>query len=128
MTNCPLTPSPSERPALSGVLITVRAMCRCRLYPTPEQETLLRGHARFMWNLAVEQLSWSRPGRWVPSFAEQCRQLTDLRGDYEWLRQGSQTVQQQALRDFAQAMTTGAVGLIGARSGVGGACTRGSGS
>ncbi len=32
-------------------------------------------------------------------------QLTAARGEYPWLAAGSQTVQQQALRDFAQAMT-----------------------
>ena len=31
-------------------------------------------------------------------------QLTEARAEYAWLRAGSQTVQQQALRDFAQAM------------------------
>jgi transposase len=36
---------------------------------------------------------------------EQCRQLTAARAEHEWLRAGSQMVQQQALRDFAQAMT-----------------------
>ena len=39
---------------------------RYRLMPTPEQEAILRRHcthARFVWNLAVEQQSWWRPGR-----------------------------------------------------------------
>lgn len=78
-----------------------------RLYPTPEQETLLLrhcGHARYVWNLAVEQLGWSRPGRWCPNFAEQCRQLAEARREHEWLAEGSSIVQQQALRDFEQAM------------------------
>jgi len=59
-----------------------------------------------VWNLAVEQQSWWRPGRGkAPSYLEQCRQLTAVRGEHLWLRAGSQTVQQQALRDFAQAMS-----------------------
>jgi len=62
-------------------------------------------HARFVWNLAVEQQSHWRPGRKsAPSYLEQCRQLTQARAGYDWLRHGSQMVQQQALRDFAQAM------------------------
>jgi len=62
-------------------------------------------HARFVWNLAVEQQSWWRPGRCkAPSYPDQCRQLTTARAEYQWLRAGSQMVQQQALRDFAQAM------------------------
>jgi putative transposase len=58
-------------------------MSRFRLLPTPEQEQALLGHcrdARYVWNLA------------------------EARAEYEWLGAGSQTVQQQALRDFAQAM------------------------
>jgi transposase len=62
-------------------------------------------HARFVWNLAVEQQSWWRPGRAsAPGYLEQCRQLTAARAAHDWLRAGSQMVQQQALRDFAQAM------------------------
>jgi transposase len=38
-------------------------------------------------------------------YGEQSRQLTEARKDFAWLATGSQTVQQQALRDFAQAMT-----------------------
>jgi transposase len=83
-------------------------MSRYRLLPTPAQEAVLRGHcahARYVWNLAVEQHSHWRPGRaGAPGFLEQCRQLTQARTEYPWLAQGSQTVQQQALQDFARAM------------------------
>ena len=83
-------------------------MCRYRLSPSLTQETVLRNHcaqARFVWNLAVEQESWWRPGRLsTPGYLEQCRQLTAARMEHDWLRAGSQMVQQQALRDFAQAM------------------------
>ena len=61
-------------------------------------------HARFVWNLAVEQQQHWQPGRQAPRYDEQCAQLTAARAEYEWLAAGSQTVQQQALRDFAQAM------------------------
>ena len=62
-------------------------------------------HARFLWNLAVEQQSWWRPGRTAaPGWAEQCCQLTCARREHEWLAAGSVIVQQQALRDFSQAM------------------------
>jgi transposase len=84
-------------------------MSRYRLHPTPAQEAVLRdhcGHARYVWNLAVEQHSHWRPGRkGAPGYLEQCRQLTAARAEHPWLAAGSQTVQQQALRDFAQAMT-----------------------
>ncbi len=83
-------------------------MSRYRLLPSPAQEAVLRdhcAHARFVWNLAVEQQSWWRPGRaGAPGYLEQCRQLTAARAEHAWLRAGSQMVQQQALRDFVQAM------------------------
>jgi len=84
-------------------------MSRYRLYPTPAQEAVLRqhcAHARYVWNLAVEQHAHWRPGRAdAPGYLEQCRQLTAARAEHPWLCAGSQTVQQQALRDFTQAMS-----------------------
>ena len=83
-------------------------MSRYRLLPTPAQQAVLRdhcGHARYVWNLAVEQHSHWRPGRTgAPGYREQCRQLTAARAEHRWLAAGSQTVQQQALRDFARAL------------------------
>ena len=62
-------------------------------------------HARYVWNLAVEQHACWRPGRrGAPGYLEQCRQLTQARAEHDWLRAGSQVVQQQALRDFTQAV------------------------
>jgi transposase len=81
---------------------------RYRLEPTPEQaETLLGhcGHARYVWNLCVEQENDYRPGRGrTPGLAERCRQLTEAREDNPWLAAGSVTVQQQAIKDHDQAM------------------------
>jgi putative transposase len=83
-------------------------MSRYRLTPTAAQERVLGehcAHARFVWNLAVEQQSWWRPGRAnAPGWAAQCRQLSEARAEHGWLAAGSVIVQQQALRDFAQAM------------------------
>jgi putative transposase len=83
-------------------------MARYRLLPTPTQEAVLRvqcGHARYIWNLAVEQHQHRHPSRTsAPGYLEQCRQLTQARAEYPWLAAGSQMVQQQALRDFTQAM------------------------
>jgi putative transposase len=81
---------------------------RYRLAASTAQERVLRehcAHARYVWNLAVEQQSWWRPGRKsAPGFVAQAAQLTEARAVSAWLRDGSQMVQQQALRDFAQAM------------------------
>ena len=78
------------------------------MLPSPSQEAALRdhcGHARYVWNLAVEQHAHWRPGRsGAPGYLEQCRQLTEARAEHPWLAAGSQMVQQQALRDCAQAM------------------------
>jgi putative transposase len=82
-------------------------MSRYRLLPTPAQQVGLLEHcrhARFVWNLAVEQQQFWQPGRHAPGYNEQSAQLTEARAEYDWLADGSQTVQQQALRDFAQAM------------------------
>jgi putative transposase len=79
---------------------------RYALRPTPEQESLLLefcAHARFAWNLAVEQQAYwkvTRTARIVPY----SKQLAEVRAEHEWLRAGSSVVQQQALRDFDQAM------------------------
>ena len=62
-------------------------MSRYRLRPTPAQQAMLREplrHARYVWNLAVEQHSHWHPGRaGAPRYLEQCRQL-----DREILRSG----------------------------------------
>jgi putative transposase len=83
-------------------------MSRYRLEPTREQEAILLRHcsdARYVWNLAVEQHAWWRPDRKsAPGYLEQSRQLTAARASNKWLAEGSHTVQQQALRDFDQAM------------------------
>ncbi len=82
-------------------------MSRFRLLPVAEQVEALLAHcrdARYVWNLAVEQQQHWQPGRKAPGYVERAAQLTEARAEYAWLRAGSQTVQQQALRDFAQAM------------------------
>lgn len=106
-------------------------MSRYRLYPSAEQELELLehcAHTRYVWNLAwnlhqcgtletygaayrrkdrdgndyVHQKR--RPVRKLPGYVEQCRMLTEARAAFEWLGRGSVNVQQQALRDFDQAM------------------------
>jgi transposase len=77
------------------------------MYPTREQEQQMQrhcAHARYVWNLAVEQHShWQKGRKTAPGFAEQCRQLTEARRENEWLAAGNADVQQQALKDFAKA-------------------------
>ena len=57
-------------------------MSRYRLYPTTAQEAALLehcAHARFVWNLAVEQQQHWQLGRTAPGYTEQCAQLTEAR-------------------------------------------------
>ncbi|MDV5145532.1 transposase [Streptomyces sp. SBC-4] len=86
------------------------------MYPTSGQASIMLKHcehARFVWNMAVEQHAHWRKHKahyrsdgkqyGAPGFAEQCRQLTEARRESEWLREGNADVMQQALKDFAKA-------------------------
>src|SRR5450631_1879284 len=88
----------------------VEHVSRFRLYPTSAQEVLLLqqcGHARYVWNLGLEQrLMWRRWQGPTPGYNGQAAQLTQARAENPWLAAGSQTVQQQALRDLDQAWRT----------------------
>jgi transposase len=92
-------------------------MARFRMYPTAVQQAVLLehcAHARYVWNLALEQWSmWTRGRRPAPGYLEQARQLTEARATFSWLRAGSQTAQQQALRDFDQAVRNFRAGTHG---------------
>lgn len=80
---------------------------RYRIYPTEDQQCVLRAHCadvRYVWNLALEQFNhYDR--RWPArrlSFLAQRRQLKDVRAG-SFLAAGSSSVQQVALQDFEQA-------------------------
>nr|WP_198667036.1 helix-turn-helix domain-containing protein [Glycomyces dulcitolivorans] len=61
------------------------------------------GATRHLWNIALEQRRYYRArGEWV-SFAEQCRQLTEVRAEYEWMRAVPVHCLQQVLRDLDNA-------------------------
>lgn len=94
------------RPA--AALLSQGVAHRYRLYPTAEQERVCERHAadaRYVWNLALEQLNhWRAGGPPSPGSAERFRQLAEARKG-TWLGQGSSSVQQQALRDFERALS-----------------------
>ncbi len=78
---------------------------RYRMYPTPAQEQVMRmhcDHARFVWNLALEQCGHARQLGQYADFKLWQRQLADARSE-TWLGEGSSSVQQVALRDLQQA-------------------------
>lgn len=64
-------------------------------------------HARFVYNLGLEQRSmWTKDKRHFEqkiNLYTQCRELTELRQELDWLRDGSAVIQQNALRDLDQA-------------------------
>ena len=63
----------------------------------------IAGACRFIYNLALEQRrDWCRPGRKF-SFASQCREVTLLRAEVEWLNAAPVHTLQQALRDLERA-------------------------
>lgn len=82
-----------------------------RLYATGEQETLFSqfsGVCRLVYNLGLEQRrDWWRNHRNTTgfniSFASQCRELTELRAEFDWIASVSTIPQQQALRDLEKA-------------------------
>jgi len=85
-------------------------------------------HTRFVWNLAWSLNQFGeretygeavkkkdrdgnsyihqkkRPVRKLPNYVAQARMLTEARQEFDWLRDGVASIQQQALRDFDQAM------------------------
>ena len=82
---------------------------RCRLYPAKGQTASLVehcDHARAVWNVAYTQWDNWKPWRtnYAPGPAERQKQLAEARKDIGWLRAGSSSVQQQALRDFDKAV------------------------
>src|ERR1700722_1163935 len=81
-------------------------MSRYRLLPSSAQEAVLRdhcAHARYVWNLAVEQHSHWHPGRkGAPGYREQCQQLTAARAEHDWLRTGSQMVENLRIKGMTR--------------------------
>jgi putative transposase len=77
-----------------------------RLYPTPEQGAVLGqwvGAVRCTYNLALEQRrTFWKPGRRF-NFASQCREVTALRAEFEWLRAVPVHPLQQAIKDLDRA-------------------------
>ncbi len=82
-----------------------------RLYPTPEQEAQMAqtaGACRFIYNLALEQRrDWWRQYKAATgqsiTYAGQCRDLTALRAEVDWLKAAPVHTLQQALKDLDRA-------------------------
>ncbi|MCX0275700.1 transposase [Nocardia zapadnayensis] len=79
----------------------VRYTYRLRPGAVAERTLIDEWHrCRFLWNEAVHQ---QRAGS-KPTFSRLSKMLTGARGRNAWLRSGSQVVQQQMLRTYAQAL------------------------
>ena len=85
---------------------------RARLSPTLKQAATLpqwTGAARFLWNLALEQHTLC-PHRGINKVG-QCRDLTELRAEVDWIRDLPAQVAQQTLADLDLAYQRSHVGL-----------------
>ncbi|MEU1431802.1 transposase [Nocardia sp. NPDC005746] len=78
-----------------------------RAYPSADLVEVLDmhlGHARYLYNLGLEQRGYHVKGQaFGLNAAQQQRELADARKEFEWLRAGSSSVQQAALRDLDRA-------------------------
>lgn len=81
-----------------------------RMYPDEQRLSVFAvhcGQARFIWNLALEQRRfWRRDHkgrRPVINVVTQMRELAQARQAFDWLQEGSSSVQQAALRDLDRA-------------------------
>lgn len=81
---------------------TLRYTYRLRPGATAEAALLAEwGRCRFLWNEAVHQ---QRTGR-RPTLCGLSKMLTEARGRFSWLRDGSRVAQQQTLRNYALALS-----------------------
>ncbi|MBY3157267.1 transposase [Rhizobium laguerreae] len=84
---------------------------RFKLAPTDAQKARMERHARvcrLVYNLALEQRrdhhrQFRRATGKHISYASQAAELTELRAEFDWIREVTQTCQQQALRDLDRA-------------------------
>jgi putative transposase len=96
-----------------SIFLMISRGYKFRFYETEEQKELFcqfAGVCRFIYNLAFEQRrDWWRNYRnntgFNISFASQCRELTELRKETDWISAVSIIPQQQALRDLDQAFS-----------------------
>ena len=84
-------------------IVTETVRYTYRLRPGAQAERALVeewGRCRWLWNEAVNQ---QKAGR-KPTFCKLSKMLTSARAANEWLRDGSQVAQQQALRTYMLAL------------------------
>ncbi|WP_169054841.1 RNA-guided endonuclease TnpB family protein [Azospirillum sp. TSA2s] len=92
-----------------------------RLYATDEQAAVFgqfAGVCRLVYNLALEQRRdwwWQAKANtgYSISYASQCRELTKLRAEFDWIAAVSVTCQEQALRDLDKAYSNFFAGRSG---------------
>jgi len=87
---------------------------RARLYPSPQQAFDLNrwaGCARLLWNIALDQRRWGRG--WALNNVTQCRELTQLRAEFDWLAELPAQTAQQVFADLDLAFQRCRKGLGG---------------
>jgi putative transposase len=85
---------------------------RYKLAPTPEQENTFRQYAgvcRFLYNLALEQREtyWrlAKANGVLLGFTQQCRELTQLRAEVDWIEAVPRDCEEKALRHLDRAFS-----------------------
>ena len=82
---------------------TVNRAIKVRIYPTAEQEHVIRcciGCCRFVHN---QLIAYARNTGNVPSFSEMCAMLPGMKKEHEWLSDVDATALQRAAREVSQA-------------------------
>src|SRR5712692_6701783 len=90
-----------RRDRRTSILLRVNRGHRARLYPSPQQALDLNrwaGCARLLWNIALDQRRWGRG--WPLNKITQCRELTELRAEYDWLAELPAQTAQQVFADL----------------------------
>jgi putative transposase len=91
----------------SAFLMLVRKSLKYRIYPDQEQQAALAvqfGHARFVYNMALthRKAYYAECGKGL-SYYDTCYMLTVIKKFVPWLREASNAVLQQSLKDLDQA-------------------------
>jgi putative transposase len=96
-----MTTQPAQDVAQAAVVETVRYTYRLRPGKQAESALMAEWHrCRFLWNEAVHRQKTGQK----PTFAKLSKTLTATRKTSAWMRDGSQTAQQQMLRTYSQSL------------------------
>jgi putative transposase len=97
----------------TSILLAMNRGHRARAYPLGHQAAILHrwsGCARYLWNTALDQYRWGRD-QFEIGKVSQCRELTGLRAEFDWLAELPAQTAQQVLAELDLAMQRWRAGL-----------------